>query len=242
MRNFLWIFRHYMKKNFLTPANLLVIGLPLVFVAAFYLMDNYFVDLLGIDIAFLFGIIVPMVLGFQFFGAGLTTDWLHQDMQGAIRARLLVSPVGTRVFYAGVVVAGWLFNVFYGVIVVAVTAVVFGGDFGNYGLLLVVLLILSFFTQLVGLLVYFFSKDEKSGTRVTYVFGEIMIGLSVLPYTFNADGAVVAFFNRIPLPVGTGLNIIHNENLPYNLAVLLGMVAVLAVVVFILGRQKHDSL
>ncbi|MCL2362538.1 MAG: hypothetical protein FWC73_12100 [Defluviitaleaceae bacterium] len=244
MNNFLWIFRHYLKKNFLTPANLLVIGLPIIFMLTFHLLNNYLLELLGTEVVLLYGIGVPMVLGFQFFGADLTADWLHHDMKGPTRARLLVSPVAPRVFYAGVMLAGWLFNVFYGSIVVAITAAAFGETFGNYGLVLLVLLCLSFITQLVGVLIFYFTKDEKSGTRLSYVFGEIMIGITILPFVFpdlfDTNGPAATLINHFPTNVG--LNIIYNNNLLYNLAVMLGIVALLSLVAFIIGRQRNDNL
>jgi len=243
MHNFLWIFRHYLKKNFLNPANLLLIGLPLIFVFAFHLLNNYILELIGSEAVVLYGIAVPMVLGFQFFGADLTADWLHHDMKGPTRARLLVSPIEPRVFYAGVMMAGWLFNVFYGVVVVGITAVALGEDFGNYGWVLVVLLCLSFIAQLAGVLIFNFSKDEKSGSRISYVFGEVMIGISILPILFanrNLGAPVNALINH--LPVSLGLHMINNYNVLYNLAVLLSMVALLSVVAFFIGRQRNDRL
>jgi len=243
MHNFLWILRHYLKKNFLNPANLLIIGLPLIFVFAFHLLNNYILDLIGSEAVILYGVAVPMVLGFQFFGADLTSDWLHHDMKGPTRARLLVSPIQSRTFFAGVVMAGWLFNVFYGSIVVGITAVALGEDFGNYGWVLVVLLCLSFITQLAGVLIFNFTKDEKSGSRISYVFGEVMIGISILPLLLaNRDlGAPVnAFINH--LPVSLGLNMIYGDNVFYHLSVLLGIVALVSMVAFWVGRQRNDSL
>lgn len=243
MRDFLWIFRHYMKKNILGFSNLLLIGLPLVFALAFYLLENYILDFVGVASP-LYGIIIPLVLTFQFFGGDLTADWLHTDMKGPTHARLLASPVSPRVFYAGVMLAGWLFNVFYGSVVVAVTAVAFGVEWGHYGLVLIILLCLSFITQLVGLLIFYFTKDQKSGARISYVFGEVMIGITFLPFLLATQIASVDSLATLVnhLPVGAGMNIIARDNMLYSLAVLLAMVAVMSVVTFVVGRQRNDNL
>lgn len=243
MNNFVWILKHYLKKNFLNPMNLLIIGLPLVFAFTFYLLNNFILELIGTDIPMLAGITIPLVLGFQFFGADLTADWLHHDLKGPTRSRLLVSPIDQRVFYWGVIVAGWLFNVFYGSIVVAITVIAFGEAWGNYGLVLLVMLCLSFITQLVGVLIFHFTKDEKSGTRMSYVFGEIMMGITFLPVivgtTFLSEW-ITTITNHFP--VNLGMNIIANNYLAFNLAIMLGIGASLAVVVFLIGRRKSDNI
>jgi len=229
MRDFVWIFRHYLKKNFLTPANLIVIALPLVFV-------------FGIKAAnLLYGIVIPIVLAFQFFCADLTASWLHHDMKGPTRSRLLVSPVAPRVFYMAVMMAGWLFSVFYGGIVVAITVIAFGVEWGNYGLVLVVLLALSFITQMVGVLIFRSTKDEKSAARVSYVFGEVMMLIALVPSIINNIIDVSATFASIlnHLPISVGMNIIAADSLLYNLAVLMGMVAVVTAVAFLVGRQEE---
>jgi len=243
MNNFVWIFKHYLKKNFLNPANLLILGLPLVFALTFFLMNNYILEMVGAEVPMIAEITIPMILSFQFFGADLTADWLHHDLKGPTRSRLLVSPIDQRVFYWGVILAGWLFNVFYGSIVVAITSIAFGEDWGNYGLVLLVLLCLSFITQLVGVLIFHFTKDEKSGTRLSYVFGEIMMGITFLPLfadTFGFGEGVATIINHFP--VNLGMNIIANNYLAFNLAVMLGIGAVLAVVVFLIGRRKSDNI
>jgi len=247
MRNFMWIFRHYMKKNFLNPTNLLIIGLPLVFSAAFVLLDNFILqETDGMVGGMMYGAVMAMVLAFQFFGADLTANWLHHDIKGVQRARLLVSPIAPRTFYVGVVAAGWLFNVVYGSIVVGITHIsFFGTEWGNLGLVLVILLFLSMMSQLVGLMIFYGTKDEKSGARMAYVFGEIMAGVSLLPIIMvnmveNLPGAVVAITNH--LPVSAGLNIVNGESIPYNLAVLAGITAVVAAIALLIGRQRNDNL
>ncbi|MCL2377718.1 MAG: hypothetical protein FWC77_01170 [Defluviitaleaceae bacterium] len=243
MKNLMWISTHYLKKNFLNPTNLIIIGLPLVFSFAFFLANNYILEMIGIEMPLIANLTIPLVLGFQFFGADLTSDWLHHDLKGPTRSRLLVSPIDQRVFFGGVILTGWLFNVFYGSIVVAVTSIVFGVDWGNYGLVLLVMLCFSFMAQFVGVLIFYFTKDEKSGTRLAYVFGEIMLGITFLPVLVSATN----FGERIDsianyLPVNMGMNIIANNYLVSNLAIILGIIAILGVVIFLVGRHRSDNI
>jgi len=243
MKNLMWIVAHYLKKNFLNPANLIIIGLPLVFIFAFFLANNYILEMIGTEVPLIANLTIPLVLGFQFFGADLTTDWLHHDLKGPTRSRLLVSPVDQRVFYGGVILAGWLFNVFYGSIVVAVTVIAFGEYWGNYGLVFLVMLCISFVAQLVGVLIFYFTKDEKSGTRLAYVFGEVMLGITFLPvFVSGTDfGERIASIANY-FPVNMGMNIIANNYLVFNLGIMLGIIAVLAIVVFLVGRHRSDNI
>jgi len=244
MNTFLWIFRHYFKKNILSPSNLLVIGLPLVFLTAFTLIDMFVRDVSDGQYAVFAGIAIPLVLGFQFFGADLTADWLHADLKTSTRARLLVSPIDQRVFFMGIMTAGWLTNVLYGGVVVAATVLIFDVAWGNFGVVLAVMLSLSLITQLVGVIIFYSTKDEKSSSRLTYLFGEIMIGISLLPTVagniFSPGGALEAIFNHLPVSLGT--QIVEGNNIPLGFTVLLSINAVLAVVVFLVGRRKNDGI
>ncbi|MCL2364697.1 MAG: ABC transporter permease [Defluviitaleaceae bacterium] len=242
MRNFIWIFTHYVKKNFQDPANLLVIALPLVFIFAFQLLENYLFDFMEVESNFLYGMAIPMVLGFQFFCADLTAGWLHYDMKSPTRARLLVSPIAPKVFYMAVMAAGWLFSVFYGAIVVAITVVAFNIEWGNYAYVLVVLLALSFITQMSGVLIFRYTKDEKSSARMSYVFGEIMMGVAILPVLAanmtDLARPIQTILNH--LPVSAGINVIANYNRLDSIAALLVWIAIFTAAAFIIGRQERQ--
>ncbi|MCL2249666.1 MAG: hypothetical protein FWC13_10390 [Oscillospiraceae bacterium] len=244
MNTFLWIFRHYFKKNLLSPTNLLVIGLPLVFLTAFTLIDMFVYDVAGGQYVIFSGIAIPLVLGFQFFGADLTADWLHGDLKTSTRQRLLVSPIDQRVFFTGIMTAGWLTNVLYGGVVVAVTALVFDVAWGNFGVVLAVMLCISLITQLVGAIIFYFTKDEKSGNRLTYLFGEIMIGISLLPIVagniFSPGGALEAIFDHLPVSLGT--QVVEGNNMALGFGVLILINAILAAVVLLVGRRRNDGI
>ena len=245
MKNFFWILRNYLKRNFLYPANYLVIGLPLVFIVAFQLIDNFINTLdTGGDVLGFGGLAMLIVLSFQFFGADLTTDYLHADLKGSTRLRLFVSGNDQRVFFFAVVISGWLFNTLMGIFLVAITSLVplFDADWGNYIFVILAILFLSFLVQLVGVLIFNFTKDEKSGSKFSYIFGEIMMGIALFPAIFNLPAVVERIFNFLPIELG--LQIAHATTflnaLPY-FGILLAMNIVLAVVVFLVGRRRNND-
>ena len=243
MKNFFWILTHYLKRNFLLIANYLVIGLPLVFIFAFQFIADFLIanDLGGDAFA---GLAIVIVLGFQFFGADLTTNWLHHDLKGPTRLRLHVSGNDQRVFYLAVVIAGWLFNSAMGAVLIAITSLVpfLNADWGNYTLIMLAILFLSSLTQLVGVLIFYFTKDKKSGARVAYLFGEVMLGTTLLPAVFNLPDIVNSITNF--LPVELGLQVTRattiGSALP-QLTILFGMNIVLAIIIFLLGRRRNND-
>ena len=243
MKNFFWILTHYLKRNFLDIPNYLLIGLPLVFIFAFQLITD-FLTANDIDGSGLSGLTIVIVLAFQFFGADLVSDWLHQDLKGSTRLRLYVSGNDQRVFYFAVVIAGWLFNILMGTILIAITSLVpfINANWGNYVLAFIVIIFLSFLTKLIGVLIFYFTKDNKSGARFSYLFGEAMIGIALFPAIFNLPDIVRTVTDF--LPIGLGLRITETSTfgstLPY-FGILLAMNIVLAMTVLLIGRRKNND-
>lgn len=230
MKNFFWIFTHYFKRNLLGPANLLLIIIPLILIFAYDL--QFQVPIREIATA--------TVLGFLFFGADLTSDWLHRDLKGITRSRLLISGTDQRVFFLSIIASGVIFNIFYSTIVVIITSFILEVDWGNYVQLTVVLLFLSLITQLVGVLIFRFTKSEKAGSGISFTLGQVIFALAVLPIMISHDILeTIASY----LPAGLGLQIIGtNTDVLLNFAMLSGWITILAVVVFFVGRHKDDSI
>ena len=240
MNNFIWICKHYFKRNFLVPANLLLIGLPLVFLFAF--------DLLG---QFLYYgghynpgwhmLAIPMVLGFLFFGTDITGIRLHDDLKGTVGARLLVTGIDKPTFFLSVIAAGWIYLFVMGMLLVAIASLLFEGDWNNHALVMVVILLLALLSQLIGVLIFYFTKDKKSSARVSYLFGEVFIGISVLPYVLNFGKAIGTILDHFP--VGMGVQAIDADSftnaLP-NLGILLGYILIMIMAVLTVGRRKEQ--
>ena len=241
MKNFIWICQHYFKRNVLDPFNLLLIGLPLVFIFAFTLIDQFLQAHGAPDFMSFDTIAIPMVLGFLFFGTDITANWLHSDLKGSVGARLLVTGIDKRTFFLSVTIAGWFYLFFMGMLLVAIVSLIFDGDWGNYAMVTVVILLLALLTQLIGVLIFYFTKDKKSSARVSHLFGEIFIGVSIFPYAFNMGEMLTRILSHSP--VGIGVQATHADSfanaLP-NLGMLLGYIFVLLIAVFIVGRRKEQ--
>jgi len=240
MKNFFWILTHYLKKNFLDLANYLLIALPLFFVFIYESLDNAFGMLDALFVA-------AIVLGMQFFAADTATGWLHKDLKGPTGSRLRVSGVSQHIFYLAVIIAGSLFHILLSGILVAITSLVpfFNADWGNYVFAMITITLIVFLIQLIGVLIFYFTKDEKAGSRISYLFGEVMIATAFVPVlSINLPNIIDTIFDFFP--VGLGLRAISAGSLvnalPY-FGILFGMNVALALVVLFVGRRKrNDSL
>ena len=240
MNNFIWICKHYFKRNFLVPANLLLIGLPLVFLFAFNLIGQ-FLNSAGHDHFNFTMLAIPMVLAFIFFGTDITGNRLHDDLKGSVGARLFVTGVDKRTFFFSVTVAGWFYLFVMGMLLVAIASLLFDGDWGNYATVAIVIFLLALMTQLIGVLIFYFTKDKKSSARISYLFGEVFIGLSVIPNAFNLGETITSILAH--LPVGVGIQAIEADSFVIalsNFGILLGYIVVLVVAVLVVGRRKEQ--
>ena len=247
MKNFMWIFKHYFKRNFLHLANYLLIGLPLIFILAFSAMTNFLGGIEGVDEAFIAtigGLTVAIVLGFQFFGADLVSGWLHDDLKGPTEARLRVSGIDERVVYLAVIVSGWLFSILTGGILIIITELVpfINASWGNYIFAVIAIALVALVIQLVGVLIFYFTKDGKTAGKVGYVFGEIMIGVALFPAMFNFPTVVERIFGFFPAELA--MQAIDSNSfvnaLPY-FGILLAMIVVMGLVVIFVGRGKNND-
>jgi hypothetical protein len=138
----------------------------------------------------------------------------------------------------------------FGMILVAITSITIDKDWGNYGLVILVILLISFLSQLVGVIIFYFSKTEKAGSRYAYFFGEVMTLIAMIPILMpvlfqgiDGEGIVMTVINHFP--VGLGLQVIQSDSISgalLPLGILLGLNVVIAVIVLIIGRGKHDSI
>jgi len=232
MKNFFWISRLYFKRNFLAPANYLLIGLPLIFIVAFNIIDGVTAE------GNLTSLAIPIVLVFQFFSADISAGWLHSDIKGPIGARILVSGNDRRVFYLSVIVTSWLFSVLIGILLVIATPIFFNMEWPNIPLTILAIALLSLMTQLIGVLIFYFTADKKASGKMGHLFGEAMVGLSILPAMFNNQilDDIVSY-----LPVGIGDQLVHATRIADTIIpiiILLGIIAILSGVVFIIGKGK----
>ena len=235
MKDFTWVFRHYFKRSLLDVANLLNIGLPILFAFAFQLIINFQTADGAEAFVELNGLLILMVLGFQFFGAGVTTGFLHNDLKGAVRSRLLASGVAAWVFSLGVVMASWVFNIAQGIVLILFTTFVLDAHWEHPVLMLVALSLMALMAQMCGVLIFKHTKDKKAGSKMSYFFGEGMLMLAILPVFIDALAPVGPY-----LPVGLGIRVVEEGSLT-AVAILAAQVAVVAMVALLTRKETSNA-
>jgi len=184
-------------------------------------------------------IAIPLILAFQFFSADVTAGWLHEDLKGPTGARLLVSGNDSRVFYISVITTSWLFSLLMGALLIPITSIFFNIEWVNIPLSFLALAFLSLITQIVGVLIFYFTKDKKAAGKIGYLFGEIMIGIAIFPSAFS-----ITFLENITkyFPVGLGEQLAHATNFADAIlptAILIGIIIVLSAIVLVVEKRKN---
>lgn len=239
MKNFMWICKHYFKRNILDISNLLSIALPILFALAYYLILNFQMtdDNAYERMATRNSLVILTVVVFQFFGVGCTVGFCHKDLKGATKARLLVSGIGRRAFLMAIVVSGLLYNIIQGVILVAFTSLVLDIDWGNYAIALFAIGMTALFSSICGIIIFSYTKGEKEGSRMSYFFGEIMCGLALVPIFLNV-GMLTNVMHYLPVKLGVNMiNAGTTQDMLLYAAIFVGQLIVVAAVAFFIGRE-----
>ena len=246
MKNFLWISKLYFRLSFLELANYLMIGLPVIFLTVLYLTNNF----LNIQMAYyeipyyqaggIMSIVIPMILCFQFFGSDGVAAALHEDLNGPVGARLKISGTDERVFYLAVIVANWLFFLLTGVVVLAIAHFVFSIYFASIPLTFLALALLSLMAQVIGVLIFQFTKNKKASGKIGYLLGEIMMAIAIFPTVFFSNSEFLK--NTVSyLPVGLGERLVAATNfvqIMFPVGILLGIIGIITIVVFHIRTKK----
>lgn len=254
----LLIFKHYFKRalsNLLDMA--LVLGIPLGFI----ILQGTIADGLTIEALQLGGYNIGasinginMILGFQFFGTWLVFQFLFQDFKSDMRFRLGASPWNITKFVAPAVIAGWIYSVVMGIIVIIISSLIFPMYWGNLLIFASVFLLTSIIGSLICILLFFFAPNLSTASTLHYVICFGFMGLSML--WFNIPFEEGLFYtiaaNSNPLTIGTRA-ILHGWSfadvlglgLKYDMGqsiisiiTLVGISFVLAVVAVFAGRRR----
>ncbi len=244
MKNFIWIFTHYFKRSIWDKTNLLTLILPLAFIVLNGVINestNQMID--GYDI--LISHLSPsFMLAFQFFGTGLVVYWLHHDFKGPVHWRIQAAPIDQRVFFLAIAVGSWIFNIVQGLLIIGITAIFFHAHWGNLGIALSVLILISFMCQLIGILIFYLTKNYQGANTLMYVIGFGMMLLSGLLIGRLGDGETISFIHdHTPLSLGAQAIVdsgIFGEGMEKslsNIGILSVMTVIIAIITWILGRK-----
>jgi len=237
----------------MAPQNLIFyVLLPLGLVMLNMLGNIGFVEMIAgetIDTTALATLLAAaFMVSFQFFSGEILIYSIYDDLkEGPVRWRLMASPVPQRTFLAGASMASWLFNLLQGILIFTVTALVFDIEWGNPLVLVAVLLIISIMSQLVAALISQLAPKRKNATvaSMIFCFGQMLLsgfffvplGNSAIATFLQEHGTPLSLASRAILFAGPILD--DMSEAMFNIGVLAAITAVLAVLVFALGRRRR---
>ena len=184
-------------------------------------------------------------IAFQFFSGQWLVDYLHRDFSGSVSGRLHAAPISKLTFFFATTAGIWVFTILQGVLIIAVTTVVFNAYWGNLLITALVFFIISIMAQLLSILIFLFTRTKGSGTAVSMVviFG-MMLASGAMFGTFGGvigdflatHGTPISLAGRAVLYSGFVLDDMGNAF--FNIAVLSAITTVMAVAVVIIGRRR----
>ena len=224
------IYKHYLKRIWQMPLDTL--GLTALPLLLWFINTQLFQA--GPDeeayvvmfLAFLF------MASFQFFSMSPLLDFLYTDFQGVMRLRLGTAPCTKRSFVIASFLAAWTFALVAGGIFVAVTALGFGVNWGNLGVVILVIALLSTMAQLIAVLLFFFTKTRGVAEGMVYAVG---FGVMILSGGFGdllgieTEGVartIIVFLSTYGTPVSLARNAMiaaGNFEIPMEIAELLNI-------------------
>jgi len=194
------IIKHYFKRLLIEPIGLAInVFFPVVMVFiqitvsvnamsdGDMLIDGY--SLTATSIA-----VIIMVM-FQFMYGTHMVDLVFNDFKSSRRWRLLVAPVSLSKYIFSILVAAASFSVLTGVLIMGVAAIFLNAHLHNVAILLTVIIIMSIFAQVFGMLMSLLIPKKGVAEAVCVLFSFFMlIPSGDFLISINVGGVVGTFF------------------------------------------------
>jgi len=245
--NWAIITRHYVKRAFIDPLGLAIF---LLIPTAMILLQNFIINaniegddhiINGYNAVITESTIAVMII-FLLMGGMYIIDYIFTDFRGANRWRLIAAPATLSTYFFGALIASVAFSVVSSMAVLGVSYLVFDMYFGNWHVMLALVLLLAIFSQLLGILMSLLIKKKKtaeSAFSAVIMLSAIMAG-GFMGINLNMPDAIrdnTPLLRALRVATYSGLHD-NMSGAMFNFGILAAMTAVLAVAVFIIGRKK----
>ena len=175
--------------------------LPLAIILLFSFVNDNFANEEGLNHLFHgynvlhTGLVISNLFFFQLFGAFNNIDNLHEALSTENKWRLFAAPVNRKLYPLAVILASWVISLLQAFIVLLVTTVILNVYWGNLFVNIFALLALSFFAQVLGVLIFLITKNSAQGNAIAYPLTFFIGGLSgiMIPIRELVDHPIVDF-------------------------------------------------
>lgn len=235
---------YFMFKRMLRGylAHVILIVLPLVLITILGLVAGDAVDS-DTGIPFMDLISITQVLAFQFFGGFYTMEFIRSDLIEPTKWRLYSLPYSAHEHAFSIIISTSIFNMLQGLVMVIFTHLVYDVNWGDMGIVMLTLLVLSILTQLVFLNCALGIKNYKTAERAGTAFGLISITLGGVWFTIpdvGILGFITSYVNPFSLGEGTTHAVILGNmgDALLNIGILLIEAVIMASLAIYIGRRK----
>ncbi len=230
-----------MLRGYLALIILLVT--PMAVIAVLGLLTRGAIDpKLGIPV--IDELIVTMIITFQLFGGMYTMEYIKSDLLSATKWRLHALPYRLHQHAFSIILSASLFSVFQGLTLVYLTRWIYGVNWGNIGLIILVLLLLSILTQLVFLNLILGLKSHKAAEACATAYGLVSVGLAGVWFPMP-DSGILNFLTNYGNPLSLGRTVIiaswiggHGDLILLDILILCAALGVMGVTAIFLGKRK----
>ncbi len=250
MRYLFWVnFGHYLRRVSRDPFGLLifvVLPVALVFVLGFAYTQNttetIYVD--GYNMASTY-IAVGMMLMFQLNGGIYLLNCLNHDLIKPMKWRLKASPCPVHISIFAGIAACLLFTVLQGLLVVVSTALLLDAYWGSLWVTVSVIVLISIISQLLNIILLLYVRKVSTAESISWFISWAMAVLGGMMFTLP-DNTFFRFMKHYGTPYSLAQRAIRESGFFGTsfatalvcLAALMGITAIMAAVVVILGRRK----
>jgi len=206
---------------------------------------------------------ISILVMFQLFSSSTIIDYMHLDIIGDRRWRLLAAPTSLGMYISAATVAAIIFSMISGAILLAFSTLVFNTYLFTPWVVVLTMFLLSFMAQMFGMLLFMFFKKKATTEAIIMILGfgmAIGAGHMLGPIDFGVEAvnnflqsqtpyaiAFLAIFysgNLVAEPGSVGDMLLvapadgNMQQVFIYLGILAAITAVLTVIVFIVQRRR----
>lgn len=223
-------------------AHVLLIVLPLAIITILGLVAGNAVDN-NTGIPFMDKIAIIQVFAFQFFGGHYTLEFIRSDLIESTKWRMYSLPYSPHEHAFSIIIATSIFNMLQGLALVIFTHFFYDVKWGNIGIVMLILFVLSILTQLVFLNLVLGLKNYKTAERAGTAFGLISITLGGVWFSMPNIGIlnfITTYINPFSLgEMATYYVIMGNMgDACLNIGILIIEAVIMAIIAIYIGRRK----
>ena len=189
-------------------------------------------------------IAITMILAFQLYGGFYTMEYIKEDFLTNKKWRMISLPYPTHLYAFSIFLTCTLFSALQGFVMALFTKYVYDVNWGNLGLVLLVLMVISLFTQLVYFIIIMLVKNYKIAEGLGTTYALISMGLAGVWFPMP-EIKFIRVLSTYGNPLSLGQNAVYTfitgENVTralVSISILIIASVILAFIAAFVGRRK----